>query len=160
MRRATILSLVLAMGLSFLAVCSGPTEKEKVKDLIKELARDAEGRDSGRIMDRLTDDYADFEGRDRDATHEMIEEYFARYRGIVINVLRAQVDELTESEATVQADLAFSSGAARVFRKFAQISLDNYRLKVNLRKTGGAWLVAYAEWRPIGPGELLSGPKK
>ena len=140
--------------------CSGPSEHERVKGAVEDLARLAEDRDTDGIMARLTDDYGDFEGRDRDGTRAMIDEYFTRYRGIVINVLRSQIDELSESEATVQADLAFSSGAGKVFRKFAQISFENYRLKATLRKSGDRWLVAYAEWRPIGPGELLSGPEE
>ncbi len=155
------LSFIL-LGAFFLATlpsCGGPTEHERVRGFIKDLARFAEDRDTDAIMSRLADDYEDSEGRDRAGTRAMIDEYFSRYRGIAINVLRSQIDELTESEATVQADLAFSSGAAKVFRKFAQISLDNYRLKMTLRKASSEWFVAYAEWRPIGPGELLAGPE-
>ncbi len=154
------LVLLSAFFLAALSSCGGPTEKEKVGNIVQDLAKFAEVRDKEGILSRLAEDYADFEGRDKAATGEMLDGYFRRYRGIVINVLRSQVDELTESEATVQTDLAFSSGAAKVFRKLAKISLDNYRLKLNLRKSGDQWFVAYAEWRPIGPGELLSGPEK
>jgi ketosteroid isomerase-like protein len=160
MKKPLLILSCFSLITALFAFCGGPTEPERIRGVIKDLARSAEDRDADAVMAWLTDDYADFEGRDKDATRQMLEEYFARYRGIVINVLRTQIDELTTSEATVQADLVFSSGAAKVFRKFAQISLDNYRLKVTLRKSGAGWLVTSAEWRPIGPGELLSGPEE
>ncbi len=159
-KNAAGLAVLGLIMVALLASCTRPSEAERVKDLIKDLAKHAEDRETDAIMARLADDYGDFEGRGKDATRTMLEEHFSRYRGIAINVLRTQVDELTENEATVQADLAFSSGAGKVFRKFAQISFDNYRLKATLRKSGDRWLVAYAEWRIIGPGELLTGPER
>jgi hypothetical protein len=159
MKRVITLAAVLVLCLSLLTVCSGPTDRERVLDLVKNLTQLAEERETVRILGQLDEDYTDFEGRSKDATREMLDEYFAHYRGIVINVLRSRIDELDTGQAVAQADLAFSSGAAKVFRKLARISMDNYRLKIRLRKSGERWLVTYAEWRPLGAGELLSGPE-
>jgi hypothetical protein len=153
--------LVLPLACSLLwTACGGPTDRDKVVGLVRDLGRFAEARDTTKILARLAEDYSDFEGRDKHATREMLDEYFRRYRGIAINILRSQIDDLSDTKATVQSDLAFSSGAAKVFRKLAQISLDNYRLKLSLRKTGEDWLLTYSEWRPLNAGELLSGPQR
>lgn len=139
--------------------CSGPTDQDLVLDLMKSLGRYAEQKDAPQILSLIDADYSDFQGRSKDDTEAMLGEYFIRYRGIAANILRSQVEDISAGEAVVQSDIAFSSGAAKVFRKFTRISLDNYRLKLKLRKSGDRWLVTYAEWRPLGVGELLSGPE-
>ena len=135
--------------------CGGPTDEDLLLDLVDRVCTYGEERDAPRILNWLADDYSDFRGRSKAETEEMLNGYFRRYRGIAINVLRSRVDELTAEEASVQADIAFSSGAAKVFRKLAKVSFDNYRLKLNLRNSGGDWLVTYAEWRPLEAGELF-----
>lgn len=158
MKRVIILAAVLAVGLSFLTFCGGPTDREQVLEVVKNLTRLAEERDTARILDQVDEEYSDFEGRSKEETADLLNAYFTRYRGIAINILRSEVNDLSPDEAVVRADLAFSSGAAKVFRKLAMVSMDNYRLTIKLRKTGERWLVIYAEWRPLSPGELLSEP--
>ena len=46
-------------------------------------------------------------------------------------------------------------GAAKVFRKLIRISLDNYRIKVNLIKQKGQWRIRYAEWKYVTLNELF-----
>jgi len=135
--------------------CGRPTDEDLLLDLVDRLCSYGEERDAPRILGCLAADYSDFQGRSKSETEEMLNGYFRRYRGIAINVLRSRVDRLTAEEASVQADIAFSSGAAKVFRKLAKVSLDNYRLLLNLGNSSGEWLVTYAEWRTLGAGELF-----
>lgn len=160
MKTPAIIGILVVAVLLFLVSCGAPSDRELVLGTLRDLAHHAEKRDTDDILKQIAGDYQDFEGRDKDATRGLLNEYFARYRGIVINILRSQIDDISSTDAEVQCDLAFSSGAAKVFRKFAQISLDNYRLKVRMRKSGDDWLMTYAEWREIGPGELPAGPEK
>jgi len=157
MKRIIGLTIVLTVGSLFPTACAGPTDQEKVLSFIKTLTRLAEENNLAGILDLLDEGYADFEGRSRAGTEAMLGEYFTRYRGITVNILRSEVEELSAGEAVVRADLALSSGTIKAIRKLAKVSLDNYRLRIRLRKSGTDWLVTYAEWRPLDVAELLSG---
>ena len=86
------------------------------------------------------------EGRGKAATGEMLQEYFARYRGIVIHILATKVLEIKAAEATIETDVALSSGAAVVFRKAVPFSGEFYRFRCQLVRRDAGWLVAAAEW--------------
>lgn len=146
--------------LFFLAVlllpsCSGRNDENMIFELMENLGRFAERKDTASIMINLADDYHDFEGRDRLETRDMIEEYFKDYKGIVTHVLSTRIDEIRLPEAFIQTEVALSSGAAKVFRKLVHFSTDNYRLKLKLIKKEGAWQIRYAEWRYVSFDELF-----
>jgi hypothetical protein len=142
-----------------LSACSGPTDRDMILDLMTDLASRGEDRDAVGILAQLDEDYTDFEGRDKAQTENMLRGYFQRYRGIALNILGRELVELAPPEAEARMDVAFSSGAGKVFRKLAEISLDNYRLTLKFRKSDGAWKVHHAEWQPVSVGDLLSGPE-
>jgi len=85
----------------------------------------------------------------------MIEEYFRQYRGIVIHVLSTRIIEIDTPEASVETEVALSSGAARVFRRLVRLSTENYRLKINLIKRNERWQVRFAEWKYVAFEELF-----
>ncbi len=122
---------------------------------MENVGRYAEKKDLDSIMINLADDYYDFEGRHKRETEEMINGYFERYRGIVINMLSTRIDEIYPLEASIQAEVAFSSGAAKVFRKLIRFSTENYRLKIKLKKSNDKWRIRYAEWRYVSLNELF-----
>jgi len=135
--------------------CSKKTEEQVILELVKELARHAEKKNTERIMPHLSEDYSDFEGRGREETRDMLDGYFLRYRGIVINVLGIRLKGISPRNASLCMDVAFSSGAAQVFRKFVKVSTQNYRLNVRLVRGEDQWLVQYAEWEYVPLQELL-----
>jgi hypothetical protein len=144
----------------FLAVlllpsCSGINDENMIFELMENLGRFAERKDTASIMINLADDYHDFEGRNRLETRDMIEEYFKDYKGIVTHVLSTRIDEIRLPEAFIQTEVALSSGAAKVFRKLVHFSTDNYRLKLKLIKKEGAWQIRYAEWTYVSFDELF-----
>ena len=139
----------------FLAFCKEKTDEELILELMDNAGRYAEKKDIDSIMINLSDDYSDFEGRGKSQTKNMINEYFERYRGIVIHVLSTRIDEIYPLEASIQTEVAFSSGAAKVFRKLIRFSTDNYRLKIKLMKRNDTWQIQYAEWRYVSLNELF-----
>ena len=52
----------------------------------------------------------------------MIEEYFSRYRGIVIHVLASRIVVDGPGSASLETDVSLSSGAAQAFRKLIRFS--------------------------------------
>jgi len=117
-----------------LAFCKEKTDEELILELMEDVGEYAEKKDMSSIMINLADDYHDFTGRGKKETQDMINKYFERYRGIAINVLSSRIDEIRSLEASIQTEVAFSSGAAKVFRKLVRYSTENYRLKIKLVK--------------------------
>ena len=126
-----------------------------IHELMEDLGRLAEKKDVEQIMTHLSDDYADFRGRGREETKDMLKGHFSHFRGIVIHMLSKRIEEWNSSDAVVQTEIALSSGAARVLRKLIRVSTDNYRLKMKLVKQDGRWLIRYAEWRYVSLDELF-----
>ncbi len=139
----------------FFTFCQEKTDEELILEVMEDVGKYAEKKDMSSVMINLADDYHDFEGRGKKETQDMINEYYERYRGIAINVLSSRVDEIQSQEASIQTEVAFSSGAAKVFRKLIRYSTENYRLKIKLIKRNGRWQIQYAEWRYVTLNELF-----
>lgn len=139
----------------FLVSCGGKTDEDLILELMDKIGSYAEKKDVESIMAYLAYDYSDFEGRDKWEAKEMVEEYFRQYRGIVIHVLSTRIIEINTPEASVETEVALSSGAARVFRRLVRFSTENYRLKIDLIKRNERWLVQFAEWRYVTFDELF-----
>ena len=153
--RKSLFSLfVFGMAL-FLIFCAAKTDEELIIELTEDLGEFTEKKDIEGIMMMLADDYTDFQRRNRSQTRDMIQHYFDQYRGIVIHVLSTQIDEISTPQASIQTEIAMSSGAAKVLRKLVRFSTDNYRLKMKLIKREERWQIQYAEWRYVSLDELF-----
>jgi len=152
-RRLFLLAwLISALSLS----CRQDTEEQRILGLCDNLARLAEKKDLAKIMDAFAEDYTDFEGRDKAGLRDLLNGYFSGRTGIVVHRLSANVELGAEqNQATLQADIALSSGAAEALRRLVRISPDLYRVKVEFSGGPGRWLIRYAEWASIDLTELL-----
>jgi len=133
----------------FLVSCTEKTDRDLILDLVDDVSKFAEKKDLAGIMTTLAEDYSDFEGRGKKETEYMINDYFKRYKGIVIYLLSTRIDEINTPEASIQTEAALSSGAAKVFRKFVKFSTEYYRLNIKLIKTNDTWKVKQATWRYV-----------
>jgi len=140
---------------SFLISCAAKTDEELIFKLMGDIGKFTEKKDIDSVMMMLSDDYTDFQRRNKNKTKEMIQQYFDQYRGIVIHVLSTQIDEISPPEASIRTEIAMSSGAAKVLRKVIRFSTDNYRLKLRLIKRDGKWQIKYAAWRHVSLDELF-----
>jgi hypothetical protein len=151
-KRVRIICFIL---LSFFFIsCGQKTEEDLILEFMDRISRYAEKKDIDSIMLNLAFDYSDHEGRDKWEAKEMIDGYFKQYRGIVIHVLSTRIEEISLPEASVQSEVALSSGAAKVFRKLVRFSTENYRLSLRLIKSNERWQVQYAEWKYVTLDEL------
>jgi hypothetical protein len=157
MKNSKIKQLISMLTLFvFILTCSGPkTDKELIQEQMDEVGQFIEKKDLDSLMSFLADDYTDHRGRDRVQTRDMVQSYFSQFRGIVVHILSTRIDDITPPEASIQTDVALSSGGARVLRKMIRVSTENYRFKIKLIKQEGRWLIRYAEWTPIGFEELF-----
>ncbi|HSQ36203.1 MAG TPA: hypothetical protein VLQ89_09470, partial [Candidatus Binatia bacterium] len=140
--------LILALSVSSFVSCRGKSEKEVIAALVADLAVSAEKRDAPGLIVHLDPGYRDFEKRDREQTAALIEEYFSRYRGIVIHVLASRIEIDGPGSASLETDVSLSSGAAQAFRKLIRFSGENYRFRFRLRKDD-RWRITGAEWEYV-----------
>ncbi len=148
----------IAIALSFFlcfACCGAKTDEDRIMEMMNDIGSFAEKKDVSGILNHLADDYHDFEGRRKKETEEMVRDYFRRYKGIAINFLSTRIEDIRPPEASIQTEVALSSGAAKVFRKLIRLSTDNYRLKIRLKKVNGEWMIRYAEWQYVTLDELF-----
>jgi len=136
--------LVILVSL-FPAACRRKTESEAIAGMLAAMAVQAEKRDAAGLVAHLAGDYLDFEKRDRAQTATIIEEYFSRYRGIVIHVLSSRIVLEGARSASLETEVSLSSGAAQAFRKLVRFSGENYRFRCRLRKDD-RWLITDAGW--------------
>ena len=146
-RRTAAFLLLLIVPVLFVS-CRQKTETEIIAALMAELAVQVEKRDATGLIAHLAESYNDFEGRDRARTAAMVEEYFSRFRGVVVKVLSSRVEIKSTLNAEVETDVAFYSGAASAFRKLIGFSGENYRFRFAMRKTG-TWMIQTAQWEYI-----------
>ncbi|UCE41219.1 MAG: hypothetical protein JSV17_17600 [Candidatus Aminicenantes bacterium] len=148
--------IILIHSLLAFLMCSGPkTEEDRIRELMKEAGQHIEKKDISNLMGLLSDDYADYRGRDKTQTKDMVQTYFREFRGIVVHVLGTRIDGINPDEAFIRTDTALSSGAAKALRKLVPVSTDNYRFEIELVKNQGQWMIRYAEWQHIGIEELF-----
>jgi hypothetical protein len=135
--------------------CRQRTEQDDVLETIDSLVRLAENKDLEAIMAHFAENFADFEGRDRNGLRSLLSSYLNGRTGIVIHRLSSRIIDLSAGRASLETELALSSGGAEVLRRLVRISPDIYRIRIDLAKVGKRWLIDYAEWTSIGLTELF-----
>jgi hypothetical protein len=151
--RALFLALIICAWLY--PSCRQKTEEDIVLDTIDSLARLAEKRDLEAIMAHFTDGFTDFEGRDKNGLRQLLSSYFDGRTGIVAHRLGHRMIGIGAGQATLETEVALSSGGAQALRRLVRISPDIYRLRIDLSKDGEKWLIHYAEWASISQGEIF-----
>jgi hypothetical protein len=147
--KLSFLFIVVFILFLLLSGCSGESEKDRLLSSIQELGESAEKKDTSGLLIYISDSYSDDDGRTFSDLEELLEEHFDRYRGIVVNILASEFIEFTPTQATVETDTAFSSGAAKMFRKLVKFSGQCYRFKLEFIKEDEQWKIKYASWRLI-----------
>lgn len=153
-----VISLPALLGVCLLVhACGGPSPEARIREVLKESAAKAEKRDLAGFMEFLAADYADEDGRDREATARLVAGYLDRFRGIVVHVLGARVGELgPDGRIGVEFEVVLSHGAAEVLRKLIRVSGEYFRFEAELGQDAhGAWRYTYAAWEPLGLADLF-----
>ncbi len=145
-RAAMMLVLLAIAGLS--GSCRTQSDKDLIAAAIDDMALRVEKRDAAGLVAHLAGNYADFEGRDREQTRAMAEEYFSRYHGIKTKVLSSRIVMGEVGTATAEIDVSLYSGVASALRKAVGFSGENYRVSCMFRKEG-EWRVSEARWEYI-----------
>lgn len=149
--------LLFPLLLTFLGLisCQNKTDEDLILEMVDNLSLLAEKKDLEAVMTYFTDDFADFEGRDKPGLKALLAGYFSGRTGIVVHRLSSRIEALETGRASLQTEVALSSGGAEALRRLIRISPDNYRIKIDLVKNGERWLIQYAEWSYVNLNELF-----
>lgn len=148
--------LIGFIALLILACCARESEEARILKFMRSVGKSVEKKDLPGLLTVLTDDYVDFEGRDKKATEALIGDYFRERLGIVVHLLHTKLGDITaEGEASLNTDVVLSSGGAEVLRKIVRFAGDFYRFKLDLRKTPEGWRISRAEWEYLTLNDLF-----
>lgn len=151
-REFLILCLILLLLIS---ACGSKNEKDLILETLDEVYDFAQAENIEGIMSHVTEDFADFQGRDKAKVRSMIEAHLLKYRDIKIHVLSTRIEDLEMPNASFQCELLLSAGGAKLFRKVLRYAGDMYRIQGDLVKEDEIWKIRYAQWEYITPKDLL-----
>ena len=153
-----IRSVIIGLAaLVMVTSCGDESEEVRIVKFMSTISKLVENKDMSGLLTVLTDDYADFEGRDKRATEALVGDYFRRRFGIVVHLLHTKVGDITAGgEASLETDVVLSSGGAEVLRKIVRFAGDFYRFKLDLRKTLDGWRISRSEWDNLALDDLFS----
>lgn len=152
-------AVLIVMVLLF-SGCSGKSEEDLLLETIEKIGEYAEDRDVDGILLYISDSYSDENERTIEDIEDLLAEYLEKYRGIVVNILGTKIIELNPLDAEAEIETAFSSGAAKIFRKAVRYSGRCYRFKVELVKEDEKWKVKYASWSDVSQDDLFPESKE
>jgi hypothetical protein len=152
------LPLCLAL-LAGLACSAGPPDPEtEVEALLDELERASRERDIAAIKDRVSERYADSEGRGKAELDALIGAHYLR-GGTVYLLLHLRSLETGADDSSASAEVL--AGMARVplddFRGLRSARGDAYVFALELARESGDWRVTRASWEPATLEDLLPG---
>jgi len=146
--------LVLMIGLT-LVQCGGKSEEDLIREAVDQIGDYAENRNSSGVLSYLTENFTDHHDRPKEEIEELLEKYFNRYGGIVVNLLSTEIISISLPNAEVETEVALSSGAAKVFRKAVRYAGEFYHFKLSLVKEGETWRCRSASWENLTLQELF-----
>lgn len=152
-RNACLLAAALLIGAAGPS-CRARSDKDAVADVLADLAERVEKKDAEGLLAHLAGNYLDFEGRDREQTRAMAEEYFRRYRGIKIKLLSSRIEMGTGGAAAAEFDVSLYSGIGAALRKAVGFSGENFRVSCQFRREG-EWRISEARWENIALRDLF-----
>lgn len=155
-----IIYLITIFLLLFFSSCSQKSEKDYILETIDKIGNYTENKNVDGIIKCISEKYSDIEGRTISDIRNLLKKYFKRYFGIVTNILKTKILEIKSSNAKIETDVAFSSGAAKVFRKVVRYSGELYRFTIFLKKENNIWKIRSVSWQYITIDELFPGSIK
>ncbi len=136
-------ALMLLAALS----CSEPTPEEQIRGLLQSAKAAADERDLDALMATVSHAYADPDGRDKLGLRSLIAFYF-RQHGTIHVLYQEKELVLTGAEsARLRANVALAGQPFGSGVDLTRIQADLLAISVTLRREGGEWKIASADWQ-------------
>ncbi len=147
MQRLPLLySPCLWVALALLAGCSDDTSPEQqVRAVIEAMEVASAARDVGDLMEHISDNYRDAQGRDATETSRYVRGYFVANQSVhlLTRIESLEFPAPDEARVKVQVGMAGHQGAPGS----TGLTADLQDFDVVLVREDGEWKVSYADWR-------------
>ncbi|MBM4381300.1 MAG: hypothetical protein FJ086_18680 [Deltaproteobacteria bacterium] len=134
-----------------------PGPEELIRRHVGEMARAAEARDVGALMERISADFSAPEFGDRDALRGLLAALLLRgewVRAWPVDV-RVALKDGRAAHATLRVVLGRST-SARLEDLGKDTALSGYRMELDWKREGEAWRITSATARELSPTELIT----
>lgn len=133
---------------ALLAGCGGPEEgpEQALRAWVADAVAAAEDKDRRGLLDKISGNYADARGNDREAIDRMLRIYFLRQQQVV---LVSKIDEI-RLNADTAADIMMTVGMAGTNSGALGFRADAYQFRFELEHDGDEWLLIGARWGELG----------
>ena len=106
----------------------------------------AETKDRRALLDKISENYADARGNNRDDIGNLFRVYMLRQQSIAILTKIDGIELLGDTAANVTLTVGMAGTGNRAFG----LNADAYRFELELEKDGGDWFLIGARWGEVG----------
>ncbi len=150
-----ILLVTLVVFLPWLFSCASTSPEDQILAWVDRAVQRAEERDLPAMMDLVSDNYSDDEGRDKKVIRGLLLYYFRSNRSVYVwkKVKSLQVADSETAQLTLAVILAGKPFAEDM--NLTKFQADMLRFDFVLEKDGRDWRVIEATWKPVKFTEFL-----
>lgn len=140
--------LVLLFAVLLFAACGGSVDDPdaELRRWVSEAEEAAENRDRRALIDKVSLNYADARGNNRDEIGNMFRLYILRQQSVSI---LTKIDDITVAGGSA-AEVSLTVGMAGTNNRALGINADAYRFELELERDDGEWLLIGARWAELG----------
>jgi len=147
------LLLLIIYALFFIVNCNKKTtDFDRIKAVLKEISIYAEEMNYLEISKYISDNYKDYNNRNKVDVEKLMKEYMKRYRKISVSILEVRKISLDFSTAIIETDVFLSNGLSKIIRSIG-LTGRYYKFQIKLIKNN-SWKIISAKWNSISRDEL------
>jgi len=141
--------LSIIIGLFYLcAACSNDLDlspEQEIRNTLSSIEEGIEQRSLSQVIDHISDDYNDHQGRKKQDIKRMTQLQILRNQKIHL-FTRIKSIEINEAYASVELSTAMTSRGVDLSIDKNRLKADSYKSSIVLKSTSGKWLVTSASW--------------
>jgi hypothetical protein len=140
--------LVLCFAMLLLVSCGGAADEPEaeLRRWVSEAEAAAEDRDRRALIDKVSVNYADARGNNRDEIGNMFRVYMLRQQSVSIIT---KIDDITLAGDSA-AEMSLTVGMAGTNNRAFGLNADAYRFDLELERDDDEWLLIGARWAELG----------
>lgn len=131
-----------------LSACSSDkgSPEQKIRDLLTSMEQGLEQRSVSQIMDHISDNYRDADGRLKQELKSYSQLQILRNQNIHI-FTRIKSIEVNENKATASLSLAMTSKTVDLSIEQNRLNADSYTASITLNEESGTWKITSVKWK-------------
>jgi len=142
----TALLLLITFG-----SCSGtpPSEEERIREIIKEVAEKAEAKDIKAIKKHISKNYRDPRGNDYQELSGLLLYHFFRAEKLSTYLTEIEVSVEREKATAIVEAILTRGKEIKSLKDLIPEAASYYLFNLIFQKEQGKWLLVSAEWKPV-----------